>query len=133
MTGTSTPQLYACLRYHDADAALTFLGALGFSERLVVRDDAHASVVHHAQLQWGETGGIMFGSVGSGVDWIRPGSAVVNLVVASDADVDATLARGLAAGGRVLAEPTQAPHDGRNAALADAEGNCWNIDSYRGV
>lgn len=133
MPETSTPQLYACLRYHDTDAALAFLGALGFTERLVVRDDADVAVVHHAQLQWRETGGVMFGSVGVGAHWIQPGSGVVNLVVASDADVDATLARGLAAGGRLLAEPTQAPHGGRNAALTDAEGNCWNIDSYPGV
>ncbi|WP_342371723.1 VOC family protein [Propioniciclava soli] len=129
----TTPQLYACLRYRDADAALTFLHALGFTERLVVRDDTDASVVHHAQLQWRDTGGVMFGSAGVGADWIKPGNATVNLVVADDAEVDAVLAAGLAAGGRVLSEPDAAPHGGRNAALADPEGNAWNLDSYPGV
>ncbi|WP_232547681.1 VOC family protein [Propioniciclava soli] len=129
----TTPQLYACLKYRDADAALAFLRALGFSERLVVRDDTNPAVVHHAQLQWRDTGGVMLGSAGAGADWMTPGSTTVNLVVAEDADVDAVLAAGMAAGGRVLSAPDAAPHGGRNAALADPEGNAWNLDSYPGV
>ena len=42
------PQLFQCFRYADAEAALTFLAALGFTERLVVRD---GDAIVHAQLR----------------------------------------------------------------------------------
>ena len=48
----TTPQLYACLRYHDAEAVISFVTALGFTERLVVRDESDPSLVQHAQFRW---------------------------------------------------------------------------------
>ncbi len=58
----TTPQLYACLRYTDAEAAISFVTALGFTERMVVRDESDPAVVQHAQFRWRKQGGIMFGT-----------------------------------------------------------------------
>ncbi|MFX0539072.1 VOC family protein [Ornithinimicrobium sp. Y1847] len=134
----SQTQLFACLRYRDADAALTFLGALGFEERLVIRDEADPRVIHHAQLRWRETGGVMLGSVREDdLDadrgfTVHAGTATTNLVVASDDEVDQVLERAVAAGASVVQEPSSPPHGGRAAMVRDAEGNLWNIDSYAG-
>lgn len=129
----TTPQLYSCLRYADAPAALVFLGRLGFVERLVVRDERDLGVVHHAQLQWRDHGGVMLGSDREGGIGPRPGTACVNLVVESDDEVVATLVRAVDAGARQLDEVHRPPHGGCSVAVADPEGNIFNIDSYPGV
>lgn len=128
----TTSQLYACLRYAEADAAIAFVTALGFTERLVVRDETDPSFVHHAQFRWRETGGIMFGSDRETSIGPRAGAGCVNLVVPDDAEVDRVLAAALAAGGRQLDDVHEPPHGGRSVAVADPEGNIWNIDSYPG-
>ena len=64
--------------------------------------------------------------------WFRLGASVCNLVVASDEQVDEVLRRGVEAGGRVAAEPSEPPHGGRTAGILDHDGNYWNIDSYPG-
>lgn len=129
----TTPQLYATFRYQDADQALAFLRALGFTERLVVRDEQDPSVVQHAQLQWRDNGGVMLGSV---QPRMHPGPTVgqqsANLVVASDAEVDATIQRALQAGGTLAQEIRENPYGGRSGLIRDPEGNHWNIDSYPG-
>ncbi|GMA41338.1 VOC family protein [Mobilicoccus caccae] len=131
----NTPQLHHCLRYSDADRALTFLAALGFTERLVVRDEKDPKLVHHAQLQWRDNGGVMLGSVREGDDakQFRPGTGVCNLVVDSDAAVDETLRRAIDAGAEMAVEPQNPPYGGRSAGVRDFDGNFWNIDSYAGV
>ena len=126
------PQLFACLRYVDVDAALPLLEALGFSERFVMRDDADPSVVHHAQSGWRDNGGIMLGTDRDRGVGPRPGTACINLVVPTDADVDQTLARALAAGARQISPVDEPPHGGRSVAVTDAEGNIFTIDSYPG-
>lgn len=129
----TTPQLFQCFTYRDAPAALEFLAALGFTERLVVRDEDDPTRIVHAQLQWRDNGGVMLGS--ARVDEkteLNTVHSVCNIVVASDAEVDETLARALAAGGTLAAEPSNPPHGGRTAGVLDLEGNYWNIDSYAG-
>lgn len=128
----STPQLYACLRYHDADAAITFVKALGLTERIVVRDENDPSFVHHAQFRWRDNGGIMFGSDRESGIGPQTGGAFVNLVVAADEEVDQVLAAALAAGGTQLGEVQEPPYGGRSVAVTDPGGNTWNIDSYPG-
>lgn len=129
----TTPQLYACLRYRDCDAAVRFLTAIGFRETFVVRDEQDPSVFHHAQFQWRDTGGIMFGSQRAGAkSELNDIRACTNLVVASDDEVDRVLAAGVDAGGTVLQAPHHPPHGGRTGLLRDPEGNFWNIDSYPG-
>lgn len=128
-------QLFSCLTFADADRGIEFLKALGFTERIVVRDPDDPSQVRHAQFRWRDTGGVMFGSVRADDEVgfaTTPGVGRINLVVASDDDVDATLQRALEAGGRLVQEPQHPPYGGRSAAVADPEGNLWNIDSYEG-
>lgn len=127
-------QLFACLRYHDADRALRFLHALGFEEHLVVRRDADPTIIEHAQLRWRDNGGVMLGSVRTDDRefTIHPGMACTNLVVATAAEVDEVVVKGMAAGGTLVQEPNEPPYGGRSAMVRDPEGNLWNIDSYPG-
>ena len=126
------PQLFACLRFADCDAGIAFVEALGFTERLVVRDPEQPGLIPHAQFHWRDNGGIMFGSDRPGGVGPAPGTACIDLVVASDDEVDAVLSRALAAGARQLTEITEPDHGGRSVAVADPDGNIWNIDSYPG-
>lgn len=128
----TTPQLYACLRYKDADAAIAFVTALGLTERLVVRDEKDPSFVHHAQFRWRDNGGVMFGSDRDGGVGPDTAAACTNLVVATDEEVDQVLAAALDAGGEQLGELQEPPHGGRSVAVTDPEGNIWHIDSYPG-
>lgn len=127
------PQLYACLRCQDADAVINFLTAIGFTERLVVRDPDDPAMVHHAQLQWRDNGGVMLGSDRPDGIGPQPGTACLSIVVPSGDEVDATLQRALAAGGRQLDEIREPDHGGRSVTVADPEGNIVNIDSYPGA
>lgn len=131
------PTVFHSLSYRDADAGIAFLTALGFEERLVVRNDADPSMVEHAQFHWGDCGAIMFGSASrtneGDTDWARqPGVASCYLVVGTDAEVDAAYERGLAAGGTSIQAPTDQDYGGRNAGVRDPEGNQWSIGSYAG-
>lgn len=134
MTDSNT-QLFACLTYHDADRAIGFLRALGFTERIIVRDPDDQSVVVHSQFRWRETGGVMLGSVRPDDDrefTMTPGASTLNLVVSTDDEVDHTIERATSAGATLVQEPHHPPHGGRSAMVRDAEGNLWNIDSYPG-
>lgn len=130
----SKPQLFHTLSFHDADAGLAFLRALGFVEVLVARNAGDPAVVEHAQLRWRDHGGLMCGSAQRPADgWERrTGAGSCYLVVDTDDQVDAVHERALAAGGR----STQAPHDqdygGRSCVVQDAEGNQYSIGSYAG-
>ncbi len=131
----SDRQLFLTLRYHDVDAGLAFLRAVGFTETLVVRNAADPAVVEHAQLAWRKTGGVMLGSADRpGADRfpITPGEARGYCVVADDAEVDRVYAAALAAGGSSVIEPADEDYGGRGCAVADPEGNLWSFGSYAG-
>ena len=51
---------------------------------------------------------------------------------AAAAEVDRVLTAALDHGATLAQEPHHPPHGGRSAAVRDAEGNLWNIDSYPG-
>ena len=60
------------------------------------------------------------------------GSATLHKIVGM---VDAQLpcvAAALDHGATLAQEPHHPPHGGRSAAVRDAEGNLWNVDSYPG-
>lgn len=133
----TNPTVWHSLSFRDADAGIAFLTALGFTEKLLVRNAEHPDVVDHAEFHFGDNGGIMFGSAqrpGSSDDgWQRRvGVGSCYLVVDSDEEVDATYERALAAGGTSVQEPEAVPYGGRSAAVADPEGNQYSIGSYRG-
>jgi len=129
------PQLFHCLAFTDVDRAIDFLTAIGFTEVVVVRDPDDPATVVHAQFRWRDHGGLMFRSVRHD-DTLgfasRPGVGACNLVVTSDAEVDRVLTAALDHGATLAQEPHHPPHGGRSAAVRDAEGNLWNIDSYPG-
>lgn len=131
------PTVFHSLAFRDADAGIAFLTALGFTERLVVRNYTDPSIVEHAQFHWGDCGAVMFGSAqrsnDSGSNWERRvGVASCYLVVPTDAEVDATYERALAAGGTPLEEPADQDYGGRSCGVTDPEGNQWSIGSYAG-
>lgn len=126
------PQLFQSFRFTDADRALDYLLALGFTDRLVVRDDDGR--ITHAQLQWRDNGGVMFGPVkgDESDDKLPAGGHICYLVVASDAEVDRIFRRALDAGASVDAEPSHPPFGGRTASVVDFDGNFWSFGSYEG-
>lgn len=128
-----TTTLFPAFRVTDADATIDLLLALGFTERLVVRDPDDASIVHHAELAWGDRGGLMLGSLrgdGSGLD--QPGTASMYIVVDDDDDVDRLHAVAVERGLRVVQEPIDRDHGGRETGFLDADGNRLSIGSYPG-
>ena len=46
----TTPQLFHCLRYTDADRGIDFLQAIGFTTAMIVRDPDDATLVAHCLL-----------------------------------------------------------------------------------
>lgn len=129
-----TTTLFPAFRVADADAAIDLLLALGFEERLVVRDPGDEGLVVHAEFAWGDRGGLMFGSRrgdGSGLDC--PGSASMYLVTETDEDVDRLHAVAVERGLEILQAPVPREHGGRETAFVDADGNRFSIGSYRGV
>lgn len=133
MSETTKPQLFACLRYRDPEAAIDFLTGLGFTERLVARDEHNPEVIVHAEFAWRDNGGVMFGGRRGDDTDAAFGRAVTNLVVAGPDEVDATLRRALEAGATQASEVMEPDYGGRSVAVLDPEGNTWNIDSYPGA
>lgn len=131
-----TTSLFHLLTYRDAPAALAFLEAIGFRRRLVVWEDDEQTTLSHAQLSWGRHGGVMLSSLHRDGLESHPealGTGRCYLVVDTDADVDATFARALAAGATARTEPEDQDYGGRNCGFADAEGNSFAVGSYPGV
>lgn len=131
---TPPPTVWHSLSYDDAPAAIEFLtSVLGFVANAVYYSDDDKSSVVHAELGWPPGGGIMLGSAPRLDGWpdIR-GRASAYCVVESDEAVDAVHARAVAAGARVLREPTDEDYGGRDCVVLDPEGNQWSFGSYRG-
>src|SRR5690625_5767314 len=66
-----TTTVFPALRTTDAAATIALLVTLGFTERVVIRNEQDPELVEHAEYALGDTGGIMFGSVrndGSALD-----------------------------------------------------------------
>lgn len=129
-----TTTLFPAFRVSDAPATIDLLLALGFTERLVVRDPHDEGTVVHAELAWRESGGIMLGSLrADGSDLDAPGSASMYLVAESDAEVDRLAEVARARGLRMIQEPVDRDHGGRETAFADDDGNRFSIGSYPGA
>ncbi|NYI71828.1 putative glyoxalase superfamily protein PhnB [Naumannella cuiyingiana] len=128
-------QLFAAFAFDDPDAAIAFLTAVGFAEAGVYRDGA--GTVVHAQFDWRDTGGVMFGAARRGDEGDADRAATVGrgacyCVCPDDAAVDAVHASALAAGASSVQAPTDMDYGGRGATVRDAEGNLWSFGSYPG-
>ena len=134
MNTNQKPQLFHCLKYTDAPAAIDFLTALGFTEVRRYTDENDPTIVQHAELTWRDNGGVMLGSaVASGLDDLNEGRVhSAYLVVATDEEVDAAHSAALASGGRSVREPSTPDYGGRETTVADLEGHLWSVGIYPG-
>jgi uncharacterized glyoxalase superfamily protein PhnB len=124
-----TSTLWVTLRYRDADAALTWLRAIGFTEGEVHRSAEDGSVVEHAELTWPGGGGLMLGTHRESTAWpVEPGHGATYAVTD---DVDGAFRAAVDAGGRAVQEPADQDYGGRSATVTDPEGNLWSFGSYR--
>ncbi|HEY3013710.1 MAG TPA: VOC family protein [Nocardioides sp.] len=132
-----TTTLFHSLTFADVPAAIEFLEAVGFTKRGVYADDA--GVVVHAQYDWGDSGGIMFGAKRSDRASGNPdgfvdstGHSQCYCVVGTDAEVDEVYARAMAAGATSVRQPEDEDYGGRGCTVRDREGNQWSFGSYPG-
>ena len=122
--------LFHSLSFRDAHRAMQFLEAVGFTPAGVYADEQDPSRVVHAQYDWGEHGGVMFGSASDGSP--SAGHASCYCVVDTDAAVDDIHARALAAGATSVRPPEDQDYGGRSCTVSDTEGNQWSFGSFRG-
>jgi uncharacterized glyoxalase superfamily protein PhnB len=116
------------LRARDARALIDFLvSAFGFVENVAYEDEG---ILHHAQLDWPEGGGIMLGAERPGRPWMRePGTGSCYVVVS---DPDSLHARASAAGTEIVAGPVDRDYGSRDFIARDPEGNIWSFGTYPG-
>lgn len=135
------PNIYPCLGYRDAKAAISWLcDAFGFEERMVHPGDDGREVAH-AELSLGP-GIVMLGSQRDGapsagelipgaddgeVDFAR---VPFSVYIAID-DVDAHCERARAAGAEIVRELLDTDYGSREYAARDLEGNLWSFGTYR--
>jgi uncharacterized glyoxalase superfamily protein PhnB len=125
------PQVWPSMRARDARGLIAFLvDAFGFEETVVYGE---GDMVHHAQLDWPEGGGVMLGSVREtdGDRWpLEPGSFGAYVVTDHP---DALHDRAKAAGAEIIIGPYTTDYGSRDFAALDPEGNRWYFGSYRGA
>jgi uncharacterized glyoxalase superfamily protein PhnB len=129
-----TTTVFPALRTTDAQATIALLSTLGFTERLMVRDQEDSDLVIHAEYALGETGGIMFGSVrndGSALDAV--GGSSIYVVVDTEREVDRLYQEILDMGHAIVRPVETQDHGGREFDFRDHDGNSWGVGSYRGV
>jgi uncharacterized glyoxalase superfamily protein PhnB len=122
-------KIYPSLRYHDARAAIDWLGeAFGFTEREVHAGEG--DTIAHAELDCPGGGIVMLGSEPAGGDerWgERSGKGW--LYVGTD-EVDALFERAVAAGAEVVMGLTDTDYGSRDFSVRDPEGNHWSFGTY---
>ena len=131
-TQTGTQTIFPALRYHDAPAAIDWLGrAFGFERRMVI--DEPGGIVAHAELVIGDAM-IMLGSVRppetSAFSAVAPppGGASIYVVVR---DPDALHARARDAGAEIVSEPYDTDYGSREFTARDLDGNVWSFGTYQ--
>jgi len=121
-----SPTVWGAFQAHDARALIDFLVALGFEATAVYAD---GETVHHAQLDWPEGGGVMFGSHKTEGFSVPPGGAGFYVVTA---DARAVHDRAVRAGAEISRELNEPEQGGWEFGMRDPEGNQWSFGSYRG-
>lgn len=117
--------IYASMRYRDAQAAIDWLErAFGF-DRHVVYEDPNGSVAH-AELRYGE-GIVMLGTWRGDTDPRQPGQGWAYVTVES---IDEHHQRATDAGAEIV-EELQTHDYGSFYAARDLEGNLWSFGTYR--
>ena len=128
---TAPVGLWPTLSFRNAEAMISWLKAVGFTDHALYRDESDPSVVTHAEMLWPSGGGVMFGSHYDNPEWpSRPGTGSTYLVTD---DVDGVFKAAVAGGAKVLREPRDEDYGGRGAVVFDPEGNLWSFGSYQPV
>jgi uncharacterized glyoxalase superfamily protein PhnB len=124
------PAVVACLCYHDAPSAITFLrDALGF-ELGHMSEDEQGRIVH-AEL-WRGDDVLMLGSDREDTPWNQaPGTGGTYVVLETDDAVDELFAASMRAGAVSVTEPETPEYGGRTCVIRDPEGNLWSLGTYR--
>jgi uncharacterized glyoxalase superfamily protein PhnB len=119
--------VYPCVRYEDARAAMRWLvEVLGFRELMISAD---GDQVHHAELAFGE-GSIMLGSRPTGAYGGAVGKLGPAEVYLAVDDIKAHYERVVAAGAELIM-PLEDHGYGWGYTVRDPEGNVWSVGSYR--
>ena len=128
MTDVKSIRLWHTLSVGDADAMIEWLRAIGFTEHATYRDEADASIVHHAEWLWPDGGGIMFGTHRGDSPLAGTGPAAAYLVMD---DPDSVFDRAVAAGATVVRAMVDQDYGGRSGTVRDPEGNVWSFGNYQ--
>jgi uncharacterized glyoxalase superfamily protein PhnB len=128
MSDVAKVKLWHSMSVSDAEAMMSWLGAVGFTEHATYRDERDPSVVVHAEWLWSGGGGIMFGSERDDAVVHNTGQSSVYLVTD---EPDAVFDKAIAAGATVVREMVDQDYGGRGGTVADPEGNRWSIGSYQ--
>ncbi len=131
---TTTCTIIPSLRYRDALQAIDWLcNAFGFEKHAVY---AEGSVVHHAQLTFGN-GMIMIGSAEDGSPWAERiaqpdeiGGRETQCPCVIVADADAHFARAKDAGARIIDPLKEKDYGGKGYSCRDLEGHLWWFGTY---
>ncbi|MBM3549384.1 MAG: hypothetical protein FJX54_20800 [Alphaproteobacteria bacterium] len=124
MTDRNPPNIYPCLRYKDAHAAIAWLEkAFGFQRHAVY--DAPDGGVAHAQMTYG-AGMVMLGSAKD--DFIAKAGVGIQCVYVAVADPDAHHARAKAAGAKIVRELNDTDYGSREYCALD---NVQNLSHFR--
>jgi len=128
-TKAPAPTVWGTFQARDARAMIDFLRKLGFEATVVYADPDDPNTIQHAQLDWPEGGGVMFGN-NTNQEWsLQPGSA--GFYVVTD-DPRSVHAKAVQAGAEITREPIERDYGSVEFALRDPEGNQWSFGSYRG-
>ena len=121
-------KVWHTMSFRDADAQMTWLKAVGFTEHAVYRDESDPSRVVHAEMLWPGGGGIMFGSQRDGGVVTNVGGSAAYLVTD---EPDRVFDQAVAAGARVVRAMRDEDYGGRGGSIEDPEGNHWSFGSYQ--
>ena len=127
-TEAPPPNVWPSLRARDPRALIDFLvAAFGFVENVAYEDEG---VIHHAQLDWPDGGGVMLGAERPGTPWTKQPGTGASYVVTSDAD--ALHSRAIAAAAEIIEGLVDRDYGSRDFIARDPEGNIWSFGTYRG-
>lgn len=119
--------IFPAFQARDPRAMIDFLVAVGFEETAVYGEGER---VEHAQLDWPEGGGVMFGSHKPDGDFtVEPGTMSCYVVTA---DPHGVHERARAAGATIERPPRETDYGAVEVGFRDPEGNQWSFGTYAG-
>ncbi len=121
--------IYPALRYHDARAAVDWLGeAFGATEKQV--HPADDGTIVHAELALPGGDIVMLSSEPAGGDPRWGAHAGQGWLYVAVDDPDALYERAVAAGANVVMGLTDTDYGSRDFSVRDPEGNLWSSGTY---